>query len=389
MNQYEVFVESGEINREEIVDFLSRIYGPNYHDARIVQGTTIDKEPSTKPENFILARSMGGELIGIVRIVERTILVDGIGLSCGGISSVSVHPQWRNQNVASDLMNKAIEAMISRNMDLSILHGRRAVDGLYLPFGYYGIGRYIDLEIISSPPSRETALHVVPFEEDHLQTCMQLYNTTYQNLSGSFVRDQLVWRFLLARTEVSGGMTRVMTCMSDNNPVGYLVLSGEKLVEIAIPAEYFASVPNLLYTLNIQSISVHPRHPLYIFLRANMNTMQRERFALDGGYMARFLNPGKLLNKLAPVLADRAKAVGVSDDVIRILNHEIHLGNGQVSKTQERDDITFDKIETAIQLVLGVIQPEDILGIHWTSKNPRITHLFPNLHYHTSAWDEV
>jgi hypothetical protein len=286
-------------------------------------------------------------------------------------------------------MNKAMEAMISRNMDLSILHGRRAVDGFYLPFGYYGIGRYIDLEILSSPSNTEIDLHAVPFEEKHLQTYMQLYNTTYQNLSGSFVRDQLVWRFLLARTDVSNGATRILTCVADSNPVGYIVISGEKLIEIAIPSEYFNAVPNLLRTLNVEFICIHPRHPFYVFCRMNMNTVQRERFALDGGYMARLLNPENILNKLAPVLAPRAKAVGVSADVIRILNHEIYLGNGQVSKTQERDDIIFDKIETAIQLVLGVIRPEDILGIHWTSEKPWIPYLFPNLYYHTSAWDEV
>ena len=386
--QYRVSVGEKRLEREEIVDFLSKTFGKNYDDSRIVQGTVFDTEPSTSPGNFILARSEEGELIGMVRTVERNFLLDGAVLTAGCISSVGVQSEWSGQGIASDLMNTAIENMTSRGMDISILYGRRALDGFYPRFGYYGVGRYVDLEIIS-PFSPETSLDVVPFKEDNLEMCMELYNGTYGVLSGSVLRDRSIWEFFSARLKKGIGGFKTLICREGQDAIGYLVIFGDKLIETCLPPRVFADVPALLGSLGVKSISIHPRHPLYIYCRTRMNTIQKERFALDGGYMARILNPGSLLNKLMPAIVSRASAVGVSDNVIRLFDYECDLKSGRVSKTYGPNDIVFEKTETAVQFVLGVISPQDVAGVKWTGKKPWILYLFPELHYHTSACDEV
>ena len=52
MKKYNVVIER-KINREEIVDFLAKIYGPNYFAARQVFNTIFDHEPSLLPKNFV------------------------------------------------------------------------------------------------------------------------------------------------------------------------------------------------------------------------------------------------------------------------------------------------------------------------------------------------
>ena len=105
--------------------------------------------------------------------------------------------------------------------------------------------------------------------------------------------------------------------------------------------------------------------------------------------MARILNPQSLLKKLGPTLASRAKIVGASDQIIRLFDYEINLRSGRVSQTSEKNDITFDRTEAAVQFFLGVVCPQDVVGVHWRREKPWIPYLFPELHYHTSAWDEI
>lgn len=388
MPEYLVSVGNDQLDLDEVIEFVSRVFGPNYYEASIIQRQIIENEPSRSPENFVIAHSHDGELIGVVRIVQRNMLLGGVELRVGGISSVGVRPDWRRRGVASELMSRALEAITSRGMDLSILYGRRAVDGFYSRFGYFGIGRYIDLQLLSYPES-EISLRAVPFERGKQELCMKLYEESYHGLSGSVARDTRVWDFLIMRIEKGIGAMRGLMIVKRGTVIGYLVSASQQLIEIALPQQFFPGVQILLRGLDVRSISIHPRHPYSIYSRTRMNTIQEERFALDGGYMGRILNPGSLLEKLVPTLGARAKILRISDQRVRLFNYEIDLGGGRISKTSEKDDIIFEKPERAVQFLLGVIRPHDVVGIYWTREKPWVPYLFPELYFHTSAWDEI
>ncbi len=388
VEEYQVSVGEKELDREEIVGFLARIFGPNYYDAYTVQSGIYDTEPSTCPGNFVLARSPKGELIGIVRIVERSILVGDSALRAGFISSVGIRPDWRERGVLSRLMERAIHEMVSRKMDISLLYGRRAVDGLYSRYGYYGIGRYVDLEILS-PIDTGNSISAVTLREENLGICRKLYMQSYGGLSGSILRDSGVWDYLLLRVNMKSGGVKLLMCQEKGRIIGYIVIFEEKLIEMSIPPRFYSAIPQLLRSLDVRVISIHPRHTFSIFCYTHMNTIQKTRFALDGGYMARILNPGSLLKSLGHVLASRAAIIGASNKVVKLLDIEVNLSDGQVSNTSKPNDISFENPDTVVQLLLGVIRPDDILGVKWSKEKPWISFLFPELHYHTSAWDEV
>jgi predicted acetyltransferase len=388
MNKYQVFAGEKRIENEEYMDFLAKIFGPNYYDALSRKRFLFDAEPSMSPKNFIIARSPQGDLIGVVRIVERIITVDGVQLSSGGITSIGVKPDWRGQGVASNLINTAIEVMTSRDTDISIVYGRRAVDGFYNQFGYYGVGRYVDLHLLSLP-EKKMSIKVVPLTRENRDLCMKFYSETYNRLPGSVIRDSSIWDFLLRRMKEEVDIFRGFLIVNGKDVIGYLILSNHKAIEIIVSKEFFPAVPHLFQKLKIDSISIHPRHPFYIFCRTRMNTVQKERFAFDGGYMARILNPMQLLTKLGPLFALRAEVVGASKQVLRILDYEIELQRGKLSGSTKGNDVIFDRPETAVHLLLGVMRPNDILGIKWAMDKPWIPLLFPELYYHTSAWDEI
>jgi hypothetical protein len=277
--------------------------------------------------------------------------------------------------------------MTSRGINISVLYGRRAVDGFYSRFGYYGIGRYVDLEIIAIS-NFDKRINIIPFKREYLKTCIKLYKKTYSNLSGSILRNPPIWEFLLTRLKKGTGGFKMFLCFENQESIGYFVELDKKLVEICLPSQFFPFMPAILRSLDISSISIHQRHPFYIYCRTQMNTILKERFAIDGGYMAKILNPGFLLEKLGQTFISRASVIGVSNKSISLLGYEVDLGSGKLSKT-DKNDISFEKVGTAVLLLLGIISCKDIVGMKWTNKKPWIPYLFPELYFHTSVWDEV
>lgn len=387
---YTVQIGAPDQSLEEIVDFLARIFGPNYYEAEKIQNVVMRSEASTSPGNFVTARSDRGDLIGVVRIVERQMMLGQAVLNCGGISSVSVHPDWRRQGLNQAMMDLAIREMERRGMDLSYLYGRRAMDGYYTKFGYIGVNRYLRLKIISSV-SGEPALQLSPFAQQHLDCIRAGYDQTYCHLGGSIIRDEKVWRFLIARMKATPAGFQLLAChsMVAGECIGYVVVSGDQLIEAAIPDTHFVHLPQVLAQVGIGCVSVHPRHPYYRFVRTNFNTIAQERLNLDGGYMARIINPLSFISKLAGDLCRRAREIGLAGEKIRLAGWEIDLDSGCVLKASQLDDVIFERQERLLHLLIGMHEPNDDPGYSLNPEKPWLTYLFPASGFHTSAFDEI
>jgi len=390
MKQYYIRIGDNNDSLDNIIDFLAKIFGPNYYDAKRIQASIIKHEPSTMAQNFIIARSLQDELIGMVRIVERQMRLGTAILSCGGISSVSIHPDWRRQGIMPEIMNAAHKRMTQCDMDISFLHGRRAMDGYYTQLGYYGINRYIDLEIISSIVGEDN-LQVFPFSQQNISTIANLYNDTYASLSGSVVRDEKIWAFLIARMNETDKQTKLLEChfKESSEMIGYLIISGDKMIELSLPHVFFPYLPSAIKKLGLNYISIHPHHPFYTYARSNFSTLQQERFTLDGGYMGKILNPFSLLSKIYPDLFLRATGIGVSDKRIQIFGCEVELLSGTISKATGPDDIILERKEDSIRILLGMHHLDDYSGVYLNPDKPWLRYLFPSTGFHTSAFDEI
>ena len=389
MKEFNIVVGSRDLELRELVEFLAGVFGTSDSKSLAIKSSLLETEPSTSPANMIVARSAGGELVGAVRIVERDVVVGGARLSTGGISSMAVHPEWRGRGMGRALMREAVASMARRGKDISVLYGRRAVDGFYPRFGYRGVGRYADLELLDTR-NEGSDLEARPAGEGDRDALARFYANTYADLTGSMVRDAGVWKFLFAGLATGRTSQKVFLCLRGSQPIGYAVVMGEgRLVELSVPPDLLPAVPAILGGLNVKSVSLHPRHPFFIYCRTHMNTVLHERFALDGGYMARLLNPGNVLAKLADVYGCAASKLRGAGDSFTMLGYNVDLAGGKVRETTKQDDIRFVDPDAAILLLLGVIPPEDVPGVRWPEDKDWLPRLFPFLGYHTSAWDEI
>ncbi len=390
MKNFNVNVGDNSFQIDEIIEFLAKIYGPNYLEAKRVQGAILRNEPTTKPQNFIITRSKNNDLIGLIRIVERKIVLGTGVLCCGGVSSVSVHPDFRGHGIMKAMMEIAHDVMNQRNMELAYLHGRRALDGYYIQFGYRGINRYLDLEIISSHPEKEM-IAAVSFSERNLENIMNMYSGTYASLSGSIIRDKSVWGFLLSKMTEINRQVNLFECYASQSGdlIGYFIIDGQKVIEMSLPTGYFPYVSGLIKKLNLTHISIHPQHPFYAYARSTMSTCQHERFSLDGGYMGKILNRYRLLSKIGPDICLRALRIELKNKQIRLFGYELEMDSGEIKEACAPDDIVFKTERSAIRCILGIDRLENNLEVHMNKDKPWLACLFPLTGFHTSSWDEI
>ncbi len=390
MRHYKVYVEKS-INRQEITDFLVKIFEPYNKNALRAFDIMFDYEPSISAENFIIARSSEGVLIGLVRIVDRQLRIGGALLNVGGISSVSVLPEWRKKGVCSLLMKKAHALMKERGKDIAVLYGRRAMDGFYTRYGYYGIGLYIDLEVVV-PESYRERLKCVSFKETKEQAKLvkRFYKKGYLSLTGSVVRTPKIWQYLFAQIKESDQKLRLFLFFAGNHPAGYCLIRDDKIIELSLLEKHFEHFLGFLKASKISLLSIHPQHSFFRYCRSRISTtILKERFALDGGYMARLINPESLIIKLGPSLAQRARMLGLGNKIVDVLGQRILLRDGRVKMKKEATDIYFRNKSLAVRVLLGVSPLASVWDAKWNLRKPWISQLWSGGDFHTCAWDEI
>jgi predicted acetyltransferase len=285
MESYKVSVEKS-ISRQEIMGFLLKIFEPCNKNARRDFDNIFDYEPSFSAGNFIIARNSQDALIGLVRIVDRKLRAGGEILDSAGVSSIGVLLEYRNKGVCSLMMKKAHNLMRERGKDIAVLYARRALDGFYTQYGYFGIGKYIDLELSISQARKTLKYTHFIGSKSQILSIMKFYNKDYLRLSGYIKRTPEVWRFLF-------------TQLRDINlflfKSGYCLIRENKVIELSLSHKNYEYFLGLLNQLKINTLSIHPQHPFFKYCRTHINTtILKERIVLDGGYMGRIINLKKL-----------------------------------------------------------------------------------------------
>lgn len=388
---YSIDVAGKDLDLDEVIEFLSKIFGPNYYSSKHQHQRVINSEPSTTYSNFVLAKSKDGSLIGLIRLVERSIRLRTQMLSCAGISSVSVRPDRQGEDIGRRMLAVCEETASLRGKDLLYLYGRRNLDGYYTQEGYHGINRYMDIEILSSI-ERQKKLRLIPITREGTETASQLYENQYNNLSGSVMRDMSVWNFIIGGILDHSAMgVRMYLLPSDDGatPDGYLVIVEDRVVELSAPQEMFRHIVSTITDMGVRYVSIHPFHPFTRYLVNAFNTITHTRYSLDGGYMGKIADMKNLLVKLAPDLSARAKMIGRGGEIVRLLGHEVNLSTGVVQQSAESMDIEVTTQANTIALLLGLHGIQELYGVGINPEKPWIQCLFSSTGFHTSALDEI
>jgi predicted N-acetyltransferase YhbS len=268
-------------------------------DVAILRKTQLLREhPGYTHDSPIIVCSPDGRTVGSAFLINCAVPLKDRVLRGVFVSSVSVTEAARGQGLSRLLMEAAIQSATDRGVDIAMLIARRAVDGYYTRFGFWGLSQYskVTVKVATLPAGKHLpkSSSLTPVTAVDFELCAALHAENYRNLVGHCQRDSEKWRYILQKLRYIG--MRLDLVSIDGKAAGY-VLHDEKgnLHEIATLRDESLCTPRTFLEACASDsddvvLHVHPTHPFLEGLKgADVSLTLRE--CPYGGHMVRILNP--------------------------------------------------------------------------------------------------
>ena len=284
------------------------------------------RDPEFAPENLFLALDQE-RVIGSIRLVPRKFHSDSGLLRAGCLSSVCVHPEYRGQGVSRPLNELVIRSMRERGYDLAYLIARRAVDGYYNRFGFWGLASYqnVTLRKRNDRAGREWEFdRKSTFSDADLPIVSELYQLSYSGCFGQTHRTPADWQHLAERLRFLP--IEVLTWRTAGVLRSYALVEGAKVLELGCHADAeLGSITSAWRQMPDETNWDIPHdHGLWRSISSvdlvNFDLRWLSRSCVYGGHMFRdlretatdLLSQANALDALVPGLRNRGRALNIS-----------------------------------------------------------------------------
>ena len=285
-------------------------------DAAVSRKETLLREhPGYTNDSPIIVSTADGSLAGSAFLIDCLVPVEDRLLQGVFVSSVSVAESARGQGLSLLLMKAAIKAAKMRGADIAMVIARRAVDGYYTRFGFWGLSQYskitLKMDMLSTDMRVPVSVGTKPVTAEDFKVCATLHGASYENLVGHCLRRPEMWNYILHKLPYLG--MRLDLIVVDGETAGYAIHDGKgNLHEVATVAGAPVCSPRTLLEAcapGSESVTLHipPTHPFLTGLEgADVSLTLRE--CPYGGHMVRILNPA-LPGSLRQSIADGGDTV--------------------------------------------------------------------------------
>lgn len=279
-------------------ELVSKVFGPNYFEAREVKRHLRELENLRALEDAIVALK-GNAIVGFLRILNRQYYSPVGLLNAGGITSVCVHPEFRGQGLGGKLMESALQRSRQRGDDFSILFARRVLDGWYPKFGYVGIGCHLEMQVEKSHIASKHLSFGGSFRKgidvSYIDTYADAYADTYQDLFLGVYRDEDWWQALEKRLWRKVELEDLISVLMDGKPIGYFMIKEGSVIEAASLGKHRADFIDALIQFYVAKhddrfvLAVPSKHWCIEYFKC-MNHSLTIRYSWDGGHMIRIID---------------------------------------------------------------------------------------------------
>jgi predicted N-acetyltransferase YhbS len=244
--------------------------GSNPNVAVLRKAFLVREHPGYSDKSPIIVCTDDGCVVGSAFLIDCTLPMADRLLQGVFISSVSVADSHRSQGFSVLLMEAAVDAAISRGIDVAMIIARRAVDGFYTRFGFWGVAQYskVTLRVATLPTNMfpKNLIDLRPVGAADIKTCGILHAENYRNLVGYCLRTSEMWDYIFRKVPYIG--LRFDMIKINNEIAGYAIHDGQgNLHEVATSQEVLAcDARNFLeaFMPDGESVTLHmpPTHPL-------------------------------------------------------------------------------------------------------------------------------
>jgi len=307
------YAPGSEADHEAVYQTLLHVFhGP---DRESFLGALSD--PSYHPDSRLLAK-VDSKVVSHVHLTDRTIRYGSALIPINGVMWVGTLPEFRGMGFAQNLMRLASERARQGGAVLQVL--TTGMPQFYRPLGWAVCGRQTFAQILSRnlPQVSDGVLegrgafwHVRPWRQVELGDLMALYDGQYARTTGSVVRSEEYWRWIIGRR-----YAHVIWVACQGEAVrGYAFIKDHKILELAYDPAYPQAMRILLGRVRAEALErAYPEvtiyapsnHPVMDVIRtSNGRIVDQESY--DGTVsMYHIPDLGRFLEAALPELSRRA-----------------------------------------------------------------------------------
>jgi predicted N-acetyltransferase YhbS len=293
------------------IDLAASVFQPNAGQSAVERKRLVTVDvPGVTPDDFIVV-SRGDDVVGTAVLVDRT-LGGPVQLPVTYLTSVCIDPSERGAGLSRDLMGAVRDEATRRNSAMMLLNARRAVDGYYTKFAFWGLSSYNRLQVTLS--ATESHMSVRPVQPADLAACADAHERCHAGVLGYHLRDQPIWAYILRRM----ASLNISFLLAEQDGVrGYLIGSGRRIFEIGITGATEATAVLCAYCEHAGTwtldIDLSPQHAAFEELSRQALVISRE--CPHGGHMGSVAHLRTLLASVERRAARHSEATGRSETV--------------------------------------------------------------------------
>ncbi len=253
-------------------------------------------------EHFIILKIVKTEqIIGLVRIVPINMRSPMGEIKVAGFTSIHILEEFRGKGYSRNIMEFAINKSKEIGYEMGLLFARRSADNFYTRFGFVGISNFneVNINIGRCTPNKvsKTILSSKDANLEEIGTIKEMYESTYVNDIGSFIRSEKDWERIIMKNNQNNWSIKIIENM--NYPVGYYIINDSKIVEISsfLNQNKIEVLKCIDKKETLFKFSAKSTHPFFQSLDS-MEIEEHKRNCSYGGHMARVINTDMLVKKL-------------------------------------------------------------------------------------------
>jgi predicted N-acetyltransferase YhbS len=311
-----------EADQEAVYQTLLHVFqGP---DREAFLGALSD--PSYKPEQRLLVK-VDGRVVSHVHLTERTIRYGSSTMPMNGVMWVGTLPEYRGLGYAQNLMRLADGR--ARDTGDAIQALSTGMPQFYRPLGWGVCGRHSLGQTLSRnlPQVSDGVIegkggfwHVRPWRQVELNDLMKLYERQYAHNTGTVVRSEDYWRWMIGRR-----YAHVIWVACQGETVrGYAFVKDHRILEIATDPAHPQALRALLGRVRAEALErAYPQvivhapldHPVIEAFRQASGRVLDQEESEGSTSMYHIPNLERFLTAALPELAGRAAAAGIPQPI--------------------------------------------------------------------------
>ncbi len=280
-------------------------------------------DPAYQPDQRLLVK-VDGRIVSHVHLTQRQIRYGSASvLPMNGVMWVGTLPEYRGLGFAQNLMRLSDDR--ARETGVAVQALTTGMPQFYRPFGWGICGRQTVGQILSRnlPQASDGIMegkggfwHVRPWRQVELNDLMALYELQYADTTGSVVRSEDYWRWIIGRK-----YAHVIWVACQGETVrGYAFVKDHKVLEIASDPNYPQALKTLLGRVRAEALEraypeviVHapPEHPVLECFRTSGKVVDQDEYE-GSASMYHVPNIDRFLALILPELSRRAVAAGTT-----------------------------------------------------------------------------